>query len=75
MRSVDAQDASELWQRTRQSQLITRPGNMAVAKVFQIIVDARCHGHSGAAYSDYLVVFGGPKLAHVQAVVGKAPVD
>lgn len=75
MLGVNAQDAGKLWQRTRQIQLITRPGNMAVAEIFQIVVNARSQGHSGAARGDYLIVFSGPELTHIQAVVGKASVD
>lgn len=48
---------------------------MAVAEIFQIVVNPRSHSYSGAASSDDLVVFGGPELAHIQAVIGKALVD
>lgn len=75
MRGADAQDAGELWQRSGQIQLIPGPGNVAVAKILQIIINPGGHGHPGAACGDDLVVFGGPELAHVQAVVGEAPVD
>lgn len=75
MLGVDAQDAGEFGQRTRHIQLVPGPGNMTVAEIFEIVVNARSHGHSGAAGSDDLVVTGGPELTHVQAVVGEAPVD
>lgn len=75
MRGVDAQDAGQLGQRSRQVQLVTGPGNMAVTEIFQVVVDTRGQGHPGAARGHDLVVLGGPELAHIQAVVGQAPVD
>lgn len=48
---------------------------MAVTEVLEVVVDAGRHGHPGAARRDHLVVSRGPELAHVQAVVGEAPVD
>lgn len=75
MRGVDAQDAGERGQRTGQLELVPGPGNMAVTEVFQVVVDARGHGHPAAACSHYLVVSGGPELTHIQAVVGEARVD
>lgn len=75
MLRVDAQDAGELRQRTRQIQLVTRPGNMAIAEIFQIVVNTRSNSHSGAACGDYPVVFGWPEFTHIQAVVGKAAVN
>lgn len=75
MRRVDAQDSREPRQRTGQLQLVAAPGNMAVAEVLQIVVDARRNGHAGAARGHDLVVLGGSELAHVQRVDGEAPVD
>lgn len=75
MRGVDTKDAAEPRQRTRDVQLVSGPGDVAVAEIFQIVVNARRHGHPAAARGHYLVVLGGPELAHVQAVVGEAPVD
>lgn len=75
MRRVDAQDAREPRQRTGQVQLVTGPGNMAVAEVLQIVVDARGHGHPAAACGHHLLVLGVPELTQVQAVVGEALVD
>lgn len=48
---------------------------MAVAEIFHIVVNARSHGHPGVASGDNLVVFSGPELTYVQAVVGKTLVD
>ena len=75
MLGVDAQDAGDPRKRTGHIQLVTGPRNMAVAEIFQIVVNASSHGHSVAACSVYLIVPGGPELTHIQAVVGKAPVD
>lgn len=75
MRRVDAQDPREPGQRTGQVELVTGPGNMAVAEVLQVVVNAGGHRHAGAARGHHLAVLGGPELTHVQAIDGEAPVD
>lgn len=65
VRSVDPQDAGELWQRSGKCHLVTRPGNMAVAEILHIVVNPRSNSHSTAARGHDLVVFGGPELAYI----------
>lgn len=75
MLGVDAEHTGEFRKRTGKIQLITGPGNVAVAEVFQVIVNPRGYGHSGVARGNDPVVFSRPELTHIQAVIREAPIN
>jgi hypothetical protein len=72
---VYPKDPGDLGQRTREVQLVSRPGHMAVAEVFQVVIKTRSHGHPSTPSGYYLIVSGRPELTHIQTVFGHAPVD
>ena len=72
---VNPQDPAHLGQRSGEVQLVSRPGDMAVAEVLQVVIKTRSHGDPGAPSGDDLVVSGRPELTHIQTVFGHAPVD
>ena len=65
---VNPQDPAHLGQRSGEVQLVSRPGDMAVAEVLQVVIKTRSHGDPGAPSGDYLVVPGRAELTHIQTV-------
>lgn len=75
MGGVYPEHPGESGQRTGHIQLVSGPGNVTVAEIFQIVVNPGRHGHPGAASGHDLTVFGGPKLTHIQELIRQASVD